>query len=57
MLNTVTLVTISHHTKLLQFTDYISFYAILSIPVSYLFYEWKFVPFYPFHLFHPTPHP
>jgi len=33
-----------HHTKLLQYFDYIP-YAIHYIMVTYLFYNWKFVHF------------
>ena len=31
--------------------------ATRDIPRMYLFYNWKFVPFDPFHLFHPYPIP
>ena len=32
-------------------------YAELYIPVTYLFYSWKFEPLNPLHRFHPCPHP
>ena len=31
-------------------------YAVHFIPVPYLFFNWKFVPINPFHLFFPTPY-
>lgn len=38
-------------------TDHM-FYAVCYIPVSYLFYNWRFISLYPFHLFcTPTPTP
>lgn len=36
-----------HHTKLLNIINYTS-YVVFFIPVSYLFYNWKFIPIIPF---------
>ena len=33
------------------------FYSVYDIPVTYLFYNWKFVSVNPLHLFCPTLHP
>lgn len=54
MITLIRLVTIRYHTELLH-VDCIS-YAAHYIPVTYLFYDWKFVHFNPLHLFHPFPH-
>ena len=36
--------------------DYTSQALLLYIPMTHLFYNWKFVSLNPFHLFHPPPH-
>ena len=38
------------------FTNY-SHHAVHYIPITYLFYDWEFVPLNPFHLFHPYLNP
>ena len=43
---TVSLVIICHHIKLLQYYIYANNY----MPVTYLFYSWKFTPLNPLHL-------
>lgn len=35
----------------------ISPYAVSYLPLTYLLYNWKFVPLHPFHLFCSSPHP
>ena len=54
MITTISLVTICHHTKLLQYIDFIP-YPVYYLPVTYLFYNWKIVPLNPLHLFHLSP--
>ena len=48
----INLIIICAHTKLLKFIDYIPF-AIYYILVTYLFYNWKFLPLTLLHLFCP----
>ena len=55
MIITISLVTMCHQTKLLQYYWLYSLYCVL--PPHDLFYNWKFVAFNPLHLFHPFLHP
>ena len=53
----MSLVTICHITKLLQFVDYI-LCAVRYSPITDLFYDWKFVspnPFYHLSILHLPP--
>ena len=52
MITMINLIIICAHTKLLKFIDYIPF-AIYYILVTYLFYNWKFLPLTLLHLFCP----
>ena len=56
MITTVSLVTVCHHTHLLQYYELYSLCCIFH-PVAHLFCSWKLVPLNFPHLFSPLPTP